>query len=101
MPQLLLVRIGNDDAALGIMADAAAKSKFANEIAMFVVDAAGAPESHKATALVVSPWTKRGAVDSGAWNQMSVLRTIEIILGLRPMTTFDAAAAPVFSVFAK
>jgi YVTN family beta-propeller protein len=106
MPPLLLVRIGNDDQALGMLADAVTKSRFWNETAMFVVDAVAAPD--KPAALVISPWTKRGATDAPVnnqvnnhvYDQMSVLRTVELILGLRPMTTFDAAATPLFGVFA-
>jgi hypothetical protein len=49
---------------------------------------------------VISPWVKRGAVDSTMYNQASVLRTMEIILGLHPLTTYDAGARPMFGVFA-
>jgi len=49
---------------------------------------------------VISPYTKRGIVDSDMYNQTSVLRTMELILGLRPMTQFDAAAHPLTAVFA-
>jgi hypothetical protein len=48
---------------------------------------------------VVSPWVKRHTVNSTLYNQASVLRTMEIILGLHPMTTYDAGAQPMFSVF--
>jgi hypothetical protein len=50
-------------------------------------------------ALVVSPYVKRGVPDHTAYSTLSVLRTIELILGLRPITTFDAGAptlAPIF-----
>ena len=92
MPPLLLVRIGNDEQALRTMTDAISKSRFGNDTAMFVVDASG-------TGRVISPWAKSGAADGAPYDQMSVLRTVEVILGLRPMTTFDAAAAPLYSVF--
>jgi hypothetical protein len=42
---------------------------------------------------------KKGTVNSTMYNQTSVLRTMEIILGLHPLTTYDAAARPMFSVF--
>jgi hypothetical protein len=48
---------------------------------------------------VVSPWVKRGVVNGTMYNQASVLRTMELILGLHPMTTFDAGARPMFGVF--
>jgi YVTN family beta-propeller protein len=100
LPPLLLVRIGNDDEALGIIADAVTKSRFRDETAMFVVDAAGSAGVRQTAALIISPWAKRGAADSSAYNQLSVLRTIEIILGLHPMTVFDSAAMPLYAVFA-
>ncbi len=91
MPQLLLVRIGSDDAALAIMMDALAKSKYRNETAMFVVDRSGSPR-------VVSPLARSGA-DNSIYDTLSALKTIETILGLRPMTVFDAAAVPMFGAF--
>jgi YVTN family beta-propeller protein len=105
MPDLLLVRIGNDDQALGMIAEAVSKSRFWGETAMFVVDAAkpaaGKPDAPPTpVALMVSPWANRGALDTSAYTQSSVLRTIEVILGLRPLTVFDAAAAPMFDAFA-
>lgn len=100
LPQLLLVRIGDDDHALGMLADAVTKSRFWSHTAMFVVDANSAEAGRTATALVISPLAKHGAAEAALYNQMSVLRTVETILGLRPMTTFDAAATPLFGVFA-
>lgn len=91
MPQLLLVRIGADPQALTIMEDALSKSKFRNETAMIVAEAGGA---------VISPWTKNGQAGPDRYDPLSALRTTEIILGLRPMTIFDAAAKPLFDAFA-
>jgi hypothetical protein len=50
-------------------------------------------------ALVISPWTKRGAVDSTLYSTTSMLRTIELILGLQPMSQYDAAATPMWASF--
>ena len=49
--------------------------------------------------MVISPYTRRGAVDSTLYSTTSMLRTIELILGLQPMTQFDAAATPMFNSF--
>jgi hypothetical protein len=49
--------------------------------------------------LAISPYTRRGIVDSTMYNQSSVMRTMELILGLRPMTHFDAAARPLTAAF--
>jgi hypothetical protein len=48
---------------------------------------------------VISPYAKRRTVDTNMYNTTSMLRTIELILGLRPMTQFDAAARPISSCF--
>jgi hypothetical protein len=105
MPQLMLLRLANDrdsagvadnDAALGMIVEGITRSRFWPATAVFVVDAAA---KDRVPALVISPYVKRGAADHSMYNTLSVLRTIELILGLRPFTTFDAAArtlAPVF-----
>jgi DNA-binding beta-propeller fold protein YncE len=123
MPGLLIVRMGNDhtsgttpgkiaplsavadnDQGVGMLVEAVSKSRFWNETAIFVIedDAQNGPDhvdSHRAPAWVVSPWVKKGTVNSTMFTQASVLRTMELILGLRPMTTYDAGARPMFSVF--
>ena len=50
---------------------------------------------------MISPWTKRHYVDSTLYTTNSMVRTIELILGLPPMTQYDAAATPMFSCFRK
>jgi hypothetical protein len=49
--------------------------------------------------MVVSPYTKRGFVDSTMYSTSSMLRSMELILGLQPMSQFDAAATPMFNSF--
>jgi hypothetical protein len=124
MPRLMLLRIGNDhtsgtaagkiapasavadnDAALGMIVDGLSKSKFWPRTAIFVLedDAQNGPDhvdSHRAPAFVISPYTRRAIVDSTMYNTTSMLRTIELIVGLRPMTHFDAAARPMAAAFA-
>src|SRR5262249_55095896 len=51
-------------------------------------------------ALVISPYTQTGSVDSTFYSTSSMLRTIELIVGLPPMTQFDTAATPMLSSFA-
>ena len=48
---------------------------------------------------MISPYTKRGQVVSTQYNQTSLLRTIELILGLPPMNQMDATATPMFDCF--
>jgi YVTN family beta-propeller protein len=122
-PQLIILRLGTDhtegtrvgawtpfayvadnDHAVGMVVDAVSHSKLWGSTAIFAIedDAQNGPDhvdSHRAPVWVISPYTRRGAVDSTMYNQTSVLRTIEGILGLRPMTHFDAAARPMFGSF--
>lgn len=124
-PQLIVLRLGNDhtqgakagalspfsyaadnDYALGQIVDSVSHSKLWGTTAIFVIedDAQNGPDhvdSHRAPVLVISPYTHRGIVDSAMYNQTSVLRTMELIVGLRPMTQFDAAARPMFASFSR
>jgi hypothetical protein len=124
MPRLVVMTIGNDhtegtrpgirspiscvadnDQSVGIMVEGLTKSKFWPSTAMFILeddaqDGADHVDSHRSPAYVISPYTRRGIVDSTLYNTTSVLRTIELILGLKPMTMFDAAARPMANAFA-
>ena len=123
MPRLQIVRLPNDhthgatkgfltptafvaenDLALGRVVEAVSHSKFWPQTAIFVLedDAQNGPDhvdAHRTVALVISPYTKRGSVDSTLYSTSSLLRTMELILGLKPMSQFDAAAAPLFASF--
>ena len=90
--------------ALGQFVEAVSRSKFWPQTAIFVVedDAQNGPDhvgAHRTTAYVISPYTKRGVVDSTMYSTTSMLRTMELILGLKPMSQFDAAATPMFNSF--
>jgi hypothetical protein len=123
LPRLMLVRLPNDhtagrapgkatarammaehDYALGRLVEGVSKSKFWPQTAIFIVeddaqDGADHVDSHRAPAFVISPYARRGFVDRSFYSTLSVLRTIELILGLRPMTQFDAAAPPLTAAF--
>ena len=124
MPRLMIVRLGNDhtngttagkltplalfadnDYALGMIVEGVSKSRFWGSTAIFAIedDAQNGPDhvdSHRSVLLAISPFTHRGVIDSSMYNQSSVMRTMELILGLRPMTQFDAAARPLTAAFA-
>ena len=73
-------------------------------MAIFVVedDAQNGPDhvdAHRTIAFAISPYIRRGAVDSTMYSTSSMLRTMELILGLAPMSQFDAAAMPMFASF--
>jgi hypothetical protein len=96
--------VGDNDLALGTVVEAVSKSKFWKDTAIFVVedDAQNGPDhidAHRSPALVVSPYTKRGVVDSTMYSTSSMCRTMELILGLKPMSQFDAAATPLAASF--
>jgi len=97
--------VADNDLALGQIVQAVSHSKFWPDTAIFVLedDAQNGPDhvdAHRMPALVVSPWTKRHAVDSTLYSTSSMLRTIELILGLQPMSQYDAAAVPLWAAFA-
>ncbi|MDB5308659.1 MAG: hypothetical protein JWO38_2861 [Gemmataceae bacterium] len=96
--------VADNDLALGMVIEAVSHSKFWKETAVFVIedDAQNGPDhvdAHRVTALVVSPYTKRNHVDSTLYSTTSMLRTMELILGLKPMSQFDAAARPMYNSF--
>ena len=89
--------VADNDLALGQIVEAVSKSRFWKETVIFVIQddpQAGLDhvDGRRTVALCISPYTKRGEVISNHYNQNSVLRTIELILGLPPMSQFDMAA---------
>jgi len=96
--------VADNDLALGQIVEAVSKSKFWAETAIFVIqDDTQAGLDHvdgrRTGALCISPYTKRGEVISTHYNQNSFLRTMELILGVSPMTQFDLLAEPLVDCF--
>lgn len=96
--------VADNDLALGQIVEAVSHSTFWKETAIFVVQddpQAGLDhvDGRRTVAFCISPYTKRGAVDSTFYNQTSMLRTMELILGLPPMNQFDLAATPMTNCF--
>jgi len=94
MPNLMMLRV-ESDAMLGRIVAAVSKSKFWPQTAIFAMD----PSERKPTLLALSPYTRRGTADPTPYDQVSVLRTIELILNLRPMTVFDFSARSLAAAF--
>lgn len=97
-------QVADNDLALGQIVEAVSKSEFWKETAIFVIEddpQAGLDhiDGRRTVALCISPYTKRGEVISTHYNQNSVLRTIELILGLSPMSQFDMIANPMTDCF--
>ena len=96
--------VADNDLALGRMVEGLSKSRFWKEMAIFVIEddaqnGSDHVDAHRTVALAISPYIKRHAVDSTMYSTSSMLRTMELILGLEPMTQFDAAARPMFNAF--
>jgi hypothetical protein len=96
--------VADNDLALGRVIEAISHSKFWPQTAVFVLEddaqnGSDHVDAHRSPALVVSPYTKRHVVDSSMYSTSSVLRTMELILGLRPMSQYDAAARPMDAAF--
>jgi DNA-binding beta-propeller fold protein YncE len=100
MPALIMMRLG-DDQALGMIAEAVSRSKFWGSTAIFVVEASPQKALGRSPALLISPYTHTGAIDSNMYNTTSALRTMELMLHLRPMTHFDAGARPMIAAFSQ
>ena len=96
--------VADNDLALGKLVDAVSHSSFWPSTAIFAVedDAQDGPDhvdAHRSTAYVISPYTQTGKVDSTFYSSVSVLRTMEQIVGVPPMSQFDAAATPMTAAF--
>ncbi len=96
--------VAENDLALGSLIEHLSKSKIWKESAVFVLedDAQNGPDhvdAHRSIAFVVSPYAKRNAVVSRMYSTASMLRTMELILGLPPMSQYDAAATPMWECF--
>lgn len=99
-----IAAVANNDWALGQLVDRVSHSKYWGETAIFVIedDAQNGPDhvdARRTVGLVVSPYTRRKGVDSTLYTTSSMVRTMELLLGLPPMTQFDAAAMPMYACF--
>jgi YVTN family beta-propeller protein len=96
--------IADNDLALGRLVDHISHSSIWPQSAIFVLedDAQDGPDhvdAHRSPAYVISPYIKRATVDHTMYSTTAILRTMELILGLPPMSQYDAAATPLFKSF--
>lgn len=96
--------LADNDLALGLLVEHISKSSIWNESAIFVLedDAQNGPDhvdAHRSPAFVISPYVKRNSVNSSMFSTSGMLRTMELILGLPPMSQYDAAAVPLSDCF--
>jgi YVTN family beta-propeller protein len=97
-------QVADNDLAFGQIVEAVSHSRFWTNTCIFAVeddpqDGWDHVSGYRTTAYVVSAYTKRGAVVSTQYNQTSLLRTMELMLGLPPMNQMDATATPMFDCF--
>ncbi len=96
--------VAQNDYALGLFVNRISHSRIWDKSAIFVIeddaqDGADHVDEHRTEGLVISPYVKRGFVDNTLYTTSSMLRTMELILGLPPMSQYDAAATPMFNSF--
>lgn len=96
--------VADNDLAVGLFVDYLSHSSIWKESAVFILedDAQNGPDhvdAHRSPILVISPYAKRNEVISTMYATSGVLRTIELILGLPPMSQYDATALPLYDCF--
>lgn len=89
--------VADNDLALGQVVDALTKSPFWPKMAIFVVEddaqnGVDHVDGHRTLGLVISPYTRRGSVDSTVYGHQSILKTIELMLGLPTLSIYDLIA---------
>ena len=98
--------VADNDWAIGLFIEHLSKSPIWEQSAVFIVedDAQNGPDhvdAHRTTAYVAGGYVKRGYVDHTPYSTSSMVRTIELILGMAPMSQYDAAATPMWRSFSK
>jgi YVTN family beta-propeller protein len=98
--------VADNDLAVGMFVEYLSKSPIWKETAIFIVedDAQNGPDhvdAHRTTAYVAGGFVKRNFVDHTMYSTSSMLRTMELILGLPPMSQYDAAAEPMWRCFSQ
>src|SRR5215831_19303763 len=96
--------VANNDQAIGRLVDRVSHSKYWAKTAIFIIedDAQDGPDhvdARRTVGLVISPYIRRGMVDSTLYTTSSFLRSMELLLGLPPMSRYDAAAMPLYASF--
>ncbi|WP_460678560.1 bifunctional YncE family protein/alkaline phosphatase family protein [Mucilaginibacter koreensis] len=99
-----IAAVGDNDLAIGRILEHLSKSPIWKESVVFMLedDAQNGPDhvdAHRSPVFVAGPYVKRNAVVHSMYSTSGVLRTIELILGLPPMSQYDAAALPMYECF--
>jgi len=96
--------VADNDIGLGQLVDVISHSSIWSKSAIFVIeddsqDGADHVDAHRIPAFVISPHAKRGAVVHRRYDFLSVIRSMELILGMKPLGLFDALAVPMYDAF--
>jgi hypothetical protein len=96
--------VADNDLALGLLIEHISNSPIWKESAVFVLEddaqnGSDHVDAHRSIAYVVSPYTRRNYVDHTMYTTSGMLRTMELILGMAPMSQHDAAATPMWRSF--
>ncbi len=96
--------VADNDLALGQLVEHLSKSKIWGESVVFVLEddaqnGSDHVDAHRSPAFVIGPHVRRNFVDHTLYTTSGMMRTMELILGLPPMSQYDAAATPLFRVF--
>jgi DNA-binding beta-propeller fold protein YncE len=96
--------VADNDFALGKIVDGLTHSSFWKEMAIFVIEddaqnGVDHVDGHRTTAFAISPFVRRGSVDHTFYNQPSVVKTIELMLGLPALSLFDLVATDMRASF--
>ena len=97
--------VANNDYAIGELVDAVSHSPYWPTTAIFIIEDDGQDgsdhvDARRTVGLVISPYVKRGITDSTLYSTSSMVRSMELLLGLPPMSQYDAAAMPMYASFA-
>jgi DNA-binding beta-propeller fold protein YncE len=92
--------VADNDYAVGQLVDAVSKSPVWESTAIFVIEddaqnGVDHVDAHRTIGFVISPWIKAGSVDHRFYNTDSMLKTIELLLGLPALSQYDAVADPI------
>lgn len=98
------IQMADNDYALGLLVEKVARSPYASNTLIFVIedDAQDGPDhmdAHRSIAFVVGPYVKQKAVVSKRYTTVSLIRTMEAILGLEPSSLYAAASEPMTEIF--
>ena len=96
--------VAENDLGLGQIVSEISHSRIWSSSAIFVLeddsqDGADHVDAHRMPAAVFSPYAKRGAIVHTRYDMLSVIRTMELILGMHPLNFADALATPMYDAF--